>query len=32
MKRETPKTTFVGPITKRRKSYSFLILQGAWTR
>ena len=28
MKRETPKTTFVGPITKRRKSYSFLILQG----
>ena len=28
MKREIPKTTFVGPITKRRKSYSFLILQG----
>ena len=28
MKREIPKTTFVGPITKRAKSYSFLILQG----
>ena len=28
MPRETPKTTFVGPITKRAKSYSFLILQG----
>ena len=28
MKREIPKTTFVGPITKRRMSYSFLILQG----
>ena len=28
MKREIPKTTFVGPITKRRKSHSFLILQG----
>ena len=28
MPRQTPKTTFVGPITKRAKSYSFLILQG----
>ena len=28
MKRERPKTTFVGPITKSANSYSFLILQG----
>ena len=28
MPRQTLKTTFVGPITKRAKSYSFLILQG----
>ena len=28
MKREIPKATFVGPITKRAKCYSFLILQG----
>lgn len=28
MPRETPKTTFVGPIMKRATSYSFLILQG----
>ena len=28
MPRQTSKTTFVGPINKRAKSYSFLILQG----